>query len=134
MLLRFLTQKGQEEYCAQSKLLFPYEIMFKKKSIIKHYKALTRNNVLHQDLNIAIAVTACLLMVEAQGMQQFMLHHRQKDTSVPTQRHDLAIAPASNKRETATNKGAYGRQMLFLKVIKYYLYAIKQSSKLSRKY
>lgn len=63
-------------------------------------------------------------MVEAQGMQQFMLHHRQKDTSVPTQRHDLAIAPASNKRETATNKGVYGRQRSFLKVIKYYFYAI----------
>lgn len=61
----------------------------------------TRNDILEEDLNILVPVGPSLFMVEAQGVEQFMLDDLLENTPLATQRHCLGITTTPNKWETS---------------------------------
>lgn len=56
----------------------------------------TRDHILQEDADVLVPVRAGLLMVEAQRVEQLMLDDLVVDTTLATQRHNLAAVLPSN--------------------------------------
>ncbi|KAL7854731.1 hypothetical protein SRHO_G00169210 [Serrasalmus rhombeus] len=73
------------------------EVEFEMHSWCKVSTPLTWDDVLLQDNDMVVAVTADLLMVEAQSMEHLMLHYVMMDTARPLEGQGLLSSLAAHK-------------------------------------
>lgn len=79
--------------------------------------ALTGLDVLPQDPDVLVPVRATLLVVEAEGVEQFMLNCVVVDAALTAQRQLLTIADAADVGVTAVSKQVHqrGRKQILIR-------------------
>lgn len=68
----------------------------------------TREDVLHQDLDVLVPVGAASLVVEAWGVEQLVLDRPVVNAALTAQRHGLAITLTTQGTASAGMLGLYG--------------------------
>lgn len=88
------------------------------------YSSFNKNNtitdVLPDDLDVIVTVTAGLFMVEAKSVEQFMLHSAVVKAAITGQRHSLGITLTTNVRVASVKQRSINCKMFAH--LRYYLH------------
>lgn len=79
----------------------------------------TINDVLPDDLDVIVAVTAGLFMVEAKSVEQLMLHSAVVKAAITGQRHSLGVTLTTHVRVASVRQRS--ANCTFLTYLRYYL-------------